>query len=135
VGTAGEDIEKIVARLEKSLEIYNAERKHAYSLSLSIGVTYYDPENPCSMEELLIQADELTQKVQLTAGMYAAKALVQHLCERFHDPENGHIFIPGFSIDSRRKFCVQEVLMHMCLLSFHRNALFGLMYKHTQKRT
>jgi hypothetical protein len=58
--------------------------------------------------------------------MYSAKALVQLLCERFHDPENGHIFIPGVSILSRRKFCVQEVLMHMCLLSFHRNALFGL---------
>jgi two-component system, cell cycle response regulator len=66
VGTAGEDIEKIVARLEKSLDIYNAERKHAYRLSLSIGVTYYDPENPCSMEELLIQADELMYKHKKT---------------------------------------------------------------------
>lgn len=66
VGTAGEDIEKIVARLEKSLEIYNAERKHSYRLSLSIGVTYYDPENPCSMEELLIQADELMYKHKRT---------------------------------------------------------------------
>jgi len=71
----------------------------------------------------------LTLKVQLTAGICAAKALVQHLCERFYDPENVHIFIPGFSIHSRRKFCVQEVLMHMCLLSFHLNALFGLMGK------
>lgn len=62
VGTAGDDIEKIVDRLEKSLEIYNSERKHDYRLSLSIGVTYYDPENPCSIEELLIQADELMYK-------------------------------------------------------------------------
>ena len=35
-------------------------------------------------------------------------------------------FIPGVSILSRRTFCVQEVLMYMCLLSFHLNALFGL---------
>lgn len=62
VGTAGEDIEKIVDRLEKSLEIYNSGRKHDYRLSLSTGVTYYDPENPCSIEELLIQADELMYK-------------------------------------------------------------------------
>jgi diguanylate cyclase (GGDEF)-like protein/PAS domain S-box-containing protein len=62
VGTAGDDIEKIVDRLEKSLEIYNSKRKHDYRLSLSIGVTYYDPENPCSIEELLIQADELMYK-------------------------------------------------------------------------
>ena len=59
VGTAGDDIEKIVDRLKKSLEIYNSERKHEYRLSLSIGVTYYDPENPFSIEELLIQADKL----------------------------------------------------------------------------
>jgi hypothetical protein len=68
----------------------------------------------------------LTQKVQLTAGIYAAKALVQHLCKRFNDPENGHIFIPDVSILSRRIFCVQEVLLYMCLLYFNLNALFGL---------
>ena len=73
-----------------------------------------------------IIAKRLTQKVQLTAGICAAKALVQYLCKRFHDPENVHIFIPGVSILDRHKFCVQEVLMHVCLLSFLRNALFGL---------
>jgi hypothetical protein len=62
----------------------------------------------------------LTQKVQLTAGIYAAKALVQLLRERFHDPETVHIFIPGVLILYRRKFCVQEVLMHICLLSTFR---------------
>jgi len=62
VGTSGDDIEKIVDRLEKGLEMYNTERKHTYSLSLSSGVAYYDPDNPCSIEELLIQADELMYK-------------------------------------------------------------------------
>jgi len=62
VGTDGDDIEKIVDRLEKGLAIHNSERKHDYILSLSIGVTYYDPENPCSIEALLIQADELMYK-------------------------------------------------------------------------
>jgi hypothetical protein len=36
-----------------------------------------------------------TQKMQLTAGIYTAKALVQHLCGRFNDPENVHIFMLG----------------------------------------
>jgi hypothetical protein len=71
----------------------------------------------------------LTQIVQLTAGICAAKALVQHLCKRFHNPENVHIFIPGVSIRYRHKFCVQEVLMHVCLPSFHPNALLGLIIK------
>ncbi len=31
--------------------------------------------------------------MQLTVGIYAAKALVQHLCERFNDPDNVHVFI------------------------------------------
>ncbi len=31
--------------------------------------------------------------MQLTVGMCAAKALVQHLCERFNDPDNLHVFI------------------------------------------
>jgi len=71
----------------------------------------------------------LAQKVQLTAGIYAVKAsrhVPGHLCERFHDPNNGHFFIPGVPILSRGKFCVQEVLLHICLLPSHLNALFGL---------
>jgi hypothetical protein len=35
----------------------------------------------------------LTRKMQLTAGMCAAKALVQLLCERFNDPDFLHVFI------------------------------------------
>jgi len=36
-----------------------------------------------------------------------------------------HVLIPGVSIRFRRNFCVQEVLMHICLPSLHPNALFG----------
>ncbi|OGW37905.1 MAG: hypothetical protein A2Y97_09965 [Nitrospirae bacterium RBG_13_39_12] len=35
----------------------------------------------------------LTRKMQLTAGMCAAKALGQHLCERFNNPDFLHVFI------------------------------------------
>jgi hypothetical protein len=35
----------------------------------------------------------LISKKQLTAGICAAKALVQLLCERFNDPDNMHVFI------------------------------------------
>jgi len=31
--------------------------------------------------------------MQLTEGICAAKAVVQHLCERFNDPDNMHVFI------------------------------------------
>jgi hypothetical protein len=57
--------------------------------------------------------------------MCAAKALVQHLCERLNDQENLNVFIPGVSIYYKHKFCVQEVLMHICLPAFLLNALFA----------
>jgi hypothetical protein len=39
------------------------------------------------------RADTFTQKMQLTVGICAAKALVQHLCERFNNPDNVHVVI------------------------------------------
>ena len=71
----------------------------------------------------------LSRKVQLTGGICAAKAsrhLPGLLCGRFHDPEYVHIIIPGVSIRSRRKFCIQEVLMHVTAVRSY-NALFGLL--------
>ena len=55
----------------------------------------------------------------MMAGICAAKALVQLLCRRFHDPVNVQVHIHCVEIPSRRKFCVQEVLMHMCLPPFY----------------
>jgi diguanylate cyclase (GGDEF)-like protein/PAS domain S-box-containing protein len=59
VGTTGDSIEIITTRLQKALEIRNAKRKRGYNVSLSSGISYYDPENPCSIDELLAQADKL----------------------------------------------------------------------------
>jgi hypothetical protein len=63
--------------------------------------------------------------IGLTAGIYAAKALVQHLCECFNDPDKLHVFILSVQIPYRRKFCIQEVLMHICLPCFYPHAVFG----------
>jgi hypothetical protein len=68
-----------------------------------------------------------TQKVQLTAGMCAAKAsrhVPGHLCGRLHDPDNVQVYILSVEILYRRKSCVQEVLLHMCLPSFSSNCTF-----------
>jgi len=46
--------ENILKRL-KEKEKANSQ---LYSLSLSVGVAYYDPENPCTIEELLDKADK-----------------------------------------------------------------------------
>lgn len=59
VGTAGDNIEKIVSRLQESLEVYNSEKNCPYKLSVSTGIVCYDPEHPCSIDDLLDRADKL----------------------------------------------------------------------------
>ena len=50
--------ERLAARLQHKLETHNAKENRGYKLSLSIGTAYYDPDNPCSVGELLNQADQ-----------------------------------------------------------------------------
>jgi len=48
----------IEARLRENIRIHNAERSRRYKLSMSVGISYYDPENPVSFNELLSSADK-----------------------------------------------------------------------------
>lgn len=57
--------ELLIKRLRKNFDTYNKKQKHDYRLSLSIGTTYYDPSNPCSIDELLEQADKLMYKQKM----------------------------------------------------------------------
>ena len=49
--------EALASRLQRNLEVHNAREDRAYELSLSVGTAYYDPESPCSVDELLVRAD------------------------------------------------------------------------------
>ncbi|MGC1454367.1 MAG: diguanylate cyclase [Nitrospirota bacterium] len=57
VGTTRDSADLIVARLQKNVGTHNNSTSRRYKLSLSAGVGYYDPSCPCSLDELLIQAD------------------------------------------------------------------------------
>ncbi len=57
IETDGVGTEILVTRLWKNLEARNARGGHCYKLSLSMGIARYDPEHPCSIDELLTQAD------------------------------------------------------------------------------
>jgi len=59
VGSAGDDIEIITTRLQKNLDHHNATGNRDYALSISIGIACYDPENPCSIDELLATGDRI----------------------------------------------------------------------------
>ena len=49
----------LVARIERNLKDHNDTAGRDYHLSISIGTTSYDPEQPCSIEELLARADAM----------------------------------------------------------------------------
>ncbi len=59
IGTGGDSIEAVTTRLQRNIDNYNMRRNRTYRLSLSFGVPYYDPENPCSIDELLAEGDRL----------------------------------------------------------------------------
>jgi diguanylate cyclase (GGDEF)-like protein/PAS domain S-box-containing protein len=57
IGTTGDNIDKLTNRLRENIEKHNSTKKRNYALSMSFGVSYYDPMAPCSIEELLAHAD------------------------------------------------------------------------------
>ncbi len=51
--------ETLTRRLREKIEIHNAQNNSTRKLSISVGVTRYDPAFPCSIDELLSEADKL----------------------------------------------------------------------------
>ena len=61
IEAVGTSIKSIAKRLQINLDSHNKKRGHPnnYKLSISMGITRYDPENPCSINELMDRADKL----------------------------------------------------------------------------
>ena len=51
--------EKLISRFEQVLNEHHLQAKRSYTLSLSLGIAYFDAKNPCSIDVLLAQADKL----------------------------------------------------------------------------
>jgi diguanylate cyclase (GGDEF)-like protein/PAS domain S-box-containing protein len=49
----------ITARLQSLITRRNRRKNRKYRLSISVGCSYYDPENPCTIDELMASADKL----------------------------------------------------------------------------
>ena len=58
VGTTKDGANILVNRFQKILENFNKKSVLKYKLSISVGIVFYDPETPCSLDELLKQADK-----------------------------------------------------------------------------
>ena len=55
--TGSETLESITVRLDNNIAAVNALPDRKYMLSMSYGIAFYDPEHPCTAEELLDQGD------------------------------------------------------------------------------
>jgi len=57
-----ENSEIFTARFQSLIDRRNNQKNRKYRLSISMGGSYYDPENPCSIDELMASADKLMYK-------------------------------------------------------------------------
>ena len=51
--------ESLISRLQNQIEMHNNQKNRKYKLSISIGCSSYDPENPSSIDKLMASADKL----------------------------------------------------------------------------
>jgi diguanylate cyclase (GGDEF)-like protein/PAS domain S-box-containing protein len=55
----GDEEQAILRRMEESIGARNAQPGRRYTLSISAGVNTYDPERPCSLDELISRVDTI----------------------------------------------------------------------------
>ncbi len=58
VETDDERAQVMMSRLQANVEAYNKQSTGLFKLSMSTGLSHYDPDNPCTVEELLQRADK-----------------------------------------------------------------------------
>jgi diguanylate cyclase (GGDEF)-like protein len=51
--------EVLTTRLQHQIDVQNNLKDRTFKLSISVGCACFDPENPCSLDELMLQADKL----------------------------------------------------------------------------
>jgi len=56
--STSEGPEVAVARFERNITAFNAGSRRGYTLGLSVGMAHFDPESPCSLDELLARGDQ-----------------------------------------------------------------------------
>ncbi len=67
VGATEADTDRVVARLQKSLEFFNSKRKDRRALSIRYGASHCDTKSLCCLDELFQQECRATDKENKTA--------------------------------------------------------------------
>ncbi len=59
IETSEDHVDAIPARLQKNLETYNLKNSSDFKLTISVGISSFDPESPATVDDLLDKADKL----------------------------------------------------------------------------
>jgi diguanylate cyclase (GGDEF)-like protein/PAS domain S-box-containing protein len=65
VGSSYDGVGLALRRLEENIDAFNRMETRPFKISVSTGISVYDPQSPCSLDELIRRAD---------VGMYAKKS-------------------------------------------------------------
>jgi diguanylate cyclase (GGDEF)-like protein/PAS domain S-box-containing protein len=57
--TEGFSPRMLIERIHEKVDSFNSAHKYPFPLSISMGVSYFDPQQPSSLEELMVRADKL----------------------------------------------------------------------------
>jgi diguanylate cyclase (GGDEF)-like protein/PAS domain S-box-containing protein len=68
IGAEQEGMERAMARLKKRIAIFNESKENPFQLSVSMGVSHYDPEHPSTIDELLVRADKIMYEEKRRKG-------------------------------------------------------------------
>jgi diguanylate cyclase (GGDEF)-like protein len=58
IGKRGDNVDLIINRLQQAVDMDNVKSKRQYKLSISMGTAFFDSWAPCSIDELLFEADK-----------------------------------------------------------------------------
>jgi len=64
--TSRTGLDVLTSRFKNRMNDFNRSKEYPFILSASLGVAYYDPEFPCSVNELLLRADKLMYEAKMS---------------------------------------------------------------------
>jgi diguanylate cyclase (GGDEF)-like protein len=75
IDAAEASAEILKARLQSLVDARNHQEGRRYRISISVGCSYYDPENPCSLDELMARADQqMYEQKKFKKGLFLQAA-------------------------------------------------------------
>jgi diguanylate cyclase (GGDEF)-like protein len=72
---ATETPEIVIKRLTGQIALHNAQPNRRYEISMSIGTAVYDPQVPCSLDDLISRADTLMYEQKKTKSVHTLKTI------------------------------------------------------------